>query len=151
HRVECDQSSAGFCTDLPRYCPHFGQARCESTGSPQLGQVPTLGATAFQWARRWSRFWRLVRFLGTPISLLLGVFWSQLDAFQGGPARVHDGAVATALAFVEVLAAIGAEALAVVGAERRRRNREQDLFAHRRQEMDLLARIDLFVHQVGIE
>src|SRR5207248_7261223 len=41
----------------------------------------------------------------------------QLDALQGGPARVHDGAVAAAFAFVEVLAAFRAEAKAVFAAE----------------------------------
>ena len=93
-------------------------------GSPQFGQVPTFGAVAFQWARRWSRFWRLVRFFGTPISLLL-LF--QLDALEGRPARVHHGAVAAAIAFVEVLAAARAKAAAVVAADRRRRDLEEDL------------------------
>ena len=96
----------------------LGQARCGRMGSPHLGQAETLGAVAFQWARRESRFCRLVRFFGTPISLLL--FTVELDAFEGSPARVQDGAVATALAIVEVLAAPGAEAFAILGAQGRR-------------------------------
>src|SRR5207302_9884662 len=109
-------SSLPFMTARPWYSPHLGQARWDSTGSPQFGHFPTFGAVAFQCARRWSRFCRLVRFFGTPISLLLLL---QREPFEGGPARVHDCAVAAAVAFVEILAALQAEPLALLRADRR--------------------------------
>src|SRR5437867_5984418 len=75
----------------------------------------------------------------------------QLDALQGGPARIRDGAVAAALAFVEVLAASGAEAEAVLAAERRGGNLEKDLLAEGRSEIELLAGVSLLVDEAGIE
>src|SRR5436305_10382973 len=102
-------------------------------GSPQFGQVPTFGAVAFQWARRWSRFWRLVRFFGTPISLLLLL---ELDSLEGRPARVGGLRPVTAVALVQIGPAHRAETLAIFRAQRRRRQREQHLLAHRPGEVD---------------
>jgi len=49
----------------PRYCPHFGQARCGTFASPQLGQVEMAGWASASCARRLSRRaleWRLFGF-----------------------------------------------------------------------------------------
>ena len=67
----------------------------------------------------------------------------QLDALQGCPARIHDGAVAAALAFVEVPPAFRAEARTVLAADRRGGNLEKDLLADGRTEIDLLAGVSL--------
>src|SRR5205823_4262711 len=61
------------------------------------------------------------------------------------------GAVAAALDFVQVLAARGTKALAVLVADRRGRYREEDLLADGGSEIDLLAGIALFVGGLGLE
>src|SRR5690349_17565423 len=102
-------------TARPWYSPQLGHARCGSTGSPHLGHAPTFGAVAFQCDRRWSRFCRLVRFFGTPISLLL---LRELDGLERRPAGVDRRLLATAVARVQVLAAGRAQALARLVAHR---------------------------------
>src|SRR2546428_9252097 len=75
----------------------------------------------------------------------------QLDALQGRPARIDDAAVAAARAFIEVLATFRAETEAILPAERRRRNVEEDLLADCRSEIDLLSGAPVFIGQAGIE
>src|SRR5262249_23284974 len=143
-----DQSSLAFRTARPWYSPHLGQARWGSTGSPHFGQAPTFGAVAFQCARRWSRFCRLGRFFGTPLSLLLLL---ELDGLERRPAWVQRGLLAPAVAGVEVLAAHRAQALASLVAERRRRRGEQDLLPQRGRQIDGLAAIGFLVDRLQIE
>src|SRR5438105_2282549 len=102
-------------TARPWYSPHLGQARWDSTGSPHFGHAPTFGAVAFQCARRWSRFCRLVRFFGTPISLLLLL---ELDGLERRPAGVECRLLAAAVVRVQVLATGGAQTLARLVAHR---------------------------------
>src|SRR5207248_1381182 len=148
HRVERDQSSLPFITARPWYSPHFGQARWGSTGSPHFGHAPTFGAVAFQCARRESRFCRLVRFLGTPISLLLLL---ELDGLERRPAGVQRRLLAAAVARVQVLAAGGAKPLARLVAQRRRRDGEEDLLAQSGRQINGLAAVGLLVGRFRVE
>src|SRR3989449_11319979 len=75
----------------------------------------------------------------------------QLDALQGRPARIDDAAVAAARAFIEVLATLRAKAEAILPAEWRGGDVQEDLPADRRREIDLLSRVRVFIHQPGLD
>src|SRR5437899_4416718 len=141
-------SSLPFMTARPWYSPHLGQARWDSTGSPHFGHAPTFGAVAFRCARRWPRSCRLVRFLGTPISLLLLL---ELDGLERRPAGVECRLLATAVGRVQVLAARGAQALAQFVAQWRGRHREEDLLVQRGRQVDGLAAVGLLVYCLCVE
>jgi len=94
-------------------CPHLGHARWERTGSPQFGQVPR-SAPSPSVGPPLVAFWRLLLLRDTHLTFLL-FDWMP---FRGRPARVHDGAVAAALAFVEILCRSWAETGTILAAER---------------------------------
>jgi hypothetical protein len=65
-----------------RYVPQVGQAACGSFGLRHCGQLTSVGAEVFHWARRERVLLRDIFRLGTATSALLSVslrgFWSHV-------------------------------------------------------------------------
>src|SRR5215470_8217166 len=67
---------AGAMTCRRRYVPQVGQAACGSFGLRHCGQLTSVGAAVFHWARRERVLLRDILRLGTATSALLSVFYS---------------------------------------------------------------------------
>src|SRR5215469_17126772 len=72
-------TQAGVRTCRRLYVPQVGQAACGSFGLRQFGQLTSVGAAVFHWARRERVLLRDIFRLGTATSALLSVFYSRSE------------------------------------------------------------------------